>query len=894
MTKTNNLEKVSGTLATKAALLIGTFGLLASLNGVMAQCPVPTITPSGSVDLCTGGSVTLTASAGSAYNWSNGATSQSIVVSTAGSYVVTVDDGAGCIEASLPTPVSKNTQTPGAVNTLNGVTKACPGESIANTINPAHRAVTYTWTLSAGATIAGQSVYTTSSTAVTIDYSAGFVASGNVTIYATNGCGNGLTLSRTLTRNNPLTPVSISGSAATCENTTYTFSTPVVSNITNYQWTGPVGSVITNQGSDQVDITFPAGYVVGTVQVVNQNSCGSSTPKGLTTRSVLSKPDDISGPVSGLCGSTQTFTIPAKPGATSYTWTAPAGCTITSGQGTTSVDIFFDANLDNGYVRVVANNSCGSSGETKMRVDGEVTISQNPVDAEICDGTGTTFTVVSPGLGISYQWRKNGVPLTDNATYSGTSTATLTVSGAVVADAGAYDCIVSNNCSTPLTSSAAALLVKTIPTVPGLIAGIDVACPGYVAQSFTIAPVAGADSYVWTGYNGASISGGQGTANAMIDFGASSNSGYNIDVRASNACGVSDSSKKWIRRTISVPTFSIAPASACAGSAGVSFEVNTVVGANSYTWIAPAGASVASGQGTKSATIDFSGSFTNGDVCVYATNLCGSTEPRCKKVISIPASPGSIGGPGYNVCNSTQTYYTNLVAGATLYTWSVPAGASINSCQGTNSISVTFDPSYISGSIGVIAKNNCGDSPMTSRLVQAFLNKPAAIFGSPTTCANSHGNVYSIDPMPGAISYQWVVPSGAVITSGATTNSIEVDFGSIDGIISARGINACGPGFSGNFRVTFNCRTQGSSSVKAELYPNPAKDRVIISHDSNVSGKATIEVRDLTGRTMISKDVMIDQESGRSEIDITELSSGIYLVEITSAQGKSVNRFVKK
>ncbi|MBL0071268.1 MAG: hypothetical protein IPP34_05375 [Bacteroidetes bacterium] len=153
MTKTNNLEKVSGTLATKAALLIGTFGLLASLNGVMAQCPVPTITPSGSVDLCTGGSVTLTASAGSAYNWSNGATSQSIVVSTAGSYVVTVDDGAGCIEASLPTPVSKNTQTPGAVNTLNGVTKACPGESIANTINPAHRAVTYTWTLPAGATI---------------------------------------------------------------------------------------------------------------------------------------------------------------------------------------------------------------------------------------------------------------------------------------------------------------------------------------------------------------------------------------------------------------------------------------------------------------------------------------------------------------------------------------------------------------------------------------------------------------------------------------------------------------------------------------------------------------------------------------------------------------------
>ncbi|MBL7916265.1 MAG: T9SS type A sorting domain-containing protein [Bacteroidia bacterium] len=894
MTKTNNLEKVTRTLASKAVLMIGTFGLLASLNGVMAQCPVPTITPSGSVDLCTGGSVTLTASAGSAYNWSNGATTQSIVVSTAGNYVVTVDDGAGCIEASQAMAVSKYTSAPGAVSTLNGVTKACPGDAIANTINPAARAVTYTWTLPAGATINGQGVYTTSSTSVTIDYGAGFVANGNVTVYATNGCGNGISLSKTLSRNNPVTPVSITGTTATCENTTYTFSTPVVATINNYQWSAPLGSIITNNGSNQVDITFPAGYVSGAVQVVNQNNCGSSNARSLTTRSVLSKPDDISGPISGLCGSTQTFTIPAMAGATSYTWEAPVGCTITGGQGTTSCDIFFNSNLNNGYVKVAANNACGSSGQSKLRVDGEVTITADPVDAEICDGTGTTFTVVSPGLGISYQWRKNGVPLSDNATYSGTSTATLTVSNAIVADAGAYDCIVSNNCSDPITSGAAALLVKTIPAAPGVITGIDVACPGFVGQAFSIAPVAGADSYTWTGYNGASVSNGQGSSNVEIDFGASVTSGYNIDVRAVNACGISDSTKKWVRRTISVPLFTTLPVTACAGSTNVDFEVGQVGGADSYTWIAPANATITGGQGTKAVTIDFNGQFTSGDICVFATNICGSTEPRCEPIISIPDMPGAISGQTFNVCNSTQTYSINPVLGANLYTWSVPAGVTINSGQGTNSVNVTFDPSYVSGSIGVIAKNNCGDSPMKSRLIQAFPAKPAAVLGASTACANSHGNVYSVAAIPGATSYQWVVPVGATITSGASTNSIEVDFGTTDGIISARAVNACGAGFSTNLRVTFNCRTQGSSSVKAELYPNPAKDRVIISHDSNVSGKATIEVRDLTGRSMITKEVMIDQESGRSEIDVTELSSGIYLVEITSAQGKSVNRFVKK
>ncbi len=896
MTKTNNLEKVTRTLASKAVLMIGTFGLLASLNGVMAQCPVPTITPSGSVDLCTGGSVTLTASAGSAYNWSNGATSQSIVVSTAGSYVVTVDDGAGCIEASQPKVVTKFSSAPGAVNTLNGVTKACPGASIANTINPALRAASYTWTLPTGATINGQSVYNTTSTSVTIDYDGTFTSSGTVTIVAHNGCGSGIALNRTLSQDNPLTPGVITGSTTTCENTTYTFSTPAAANITNYQWSAPVGSIITNQGSNQVDITFPAGYVSGSLNVVNQNACGSSSARSLTTRSVLSNPADPIGPVSGVCGSTQTYTVPAVSGATSYTWTPPAGCTITGGQGTNTVTVFFDANLNNGYVRVVANNSCGSSAESKLRVDGEVTITSNPVDAEICDGTGTTFTVVSPGLGIGYQWRRNGVPLSDNATYSGTGTATLTVSNALVADAGAFDCVVSNNCSDPITSAAAALVVRAIPAAPGLVTGLSVACPGYAGENFFIAPEPDADTYVWTGYNGASIVGGQGSVNAVVDFGASTTSGYTIEVRAANFCGTSDSTITWVRRTVSIPQFSIAPASACAGSNAVQFEVNDVIGATNYTWFAPAGASVSGGQGTKAATIDFSGAFTSGQVCVNAENICGATEPRCKSIVSIPSQPGAISGAGYNVCNSSQVYSINNVAGATLYTWSVPAGASISAGQGTNSVTIDFGPAFVSGNVSVIAKNNCGDSPARARLIQAYPAKPTTIHGSASACANSTGNAFDVDPVVGATSYQWSVPAGAIISSGAGTNSITVDFGSTDGQVTCRAVNNCGASSASALRVIFNCRTQNPDTRNdlTSVYPNPAKDRLIISHDKNVSGNVNIEILDLTGRSMMIHQVTVEDGQKNSELDVTGLSSGMYVVEITSSLGKSVNRFVKK
>lgn len=70
------------------------------------------ITPSGPTTICGGDSVTLTATAGATYDWSNGATTQSIVVYFPGNYSVTVTDGQGCDDsdnqfiAVLPSPIA--------------------------------------------------------------------------------------------------------------------------------------------------------------------------------------------------------------------------------------------------------------------------------------------------------------------------------------------------------------------------------------------------------------------------------------------------------------------------------------------------------------------------------------------------------------------------------------------------------------------------------------------------------------------------------------------------------------------------------------------------------------------------------------------------------------------
>ena len=119
-------------------------------SGTSASTPVnisavsqATATPSGSTSICQGNSVTITASSGSAYSWSNGANSQSITVSAAGSYSVTIYDANGCSSTSAPVVVTiKSGALPNATITSSGSTTFCSGGSIDLSVNAAS---SYLW-----------------------------------------------------------------------------------------------------------------------------------------------------------------------------------------------------------------------------------------------------------------------------------------------------------------------------------------------------------------------------------------------------------------------------------------------------------------------------------------------------------------------------------------------------------------------------------------------------------------------------------------------------------------------------------------------------------------------------------------------------------------------------
>ncbi|MFC4232297.1 beta strand repeat-containing protein, partial [Parasediminibacterium paludis] len=83
--------------------------------------PTATITAGGPISFCAGGSVTLNASPGISYLWSNSANTATTTISAAGSYTVTVTNGKGCSATSIPTvvtvyalPVVAGSSQPGA------------------------------------------------------------------------------------------------------------------------------------------------------------------------------------------------------------------------------------------------------------------------------------------------------------------------------------------------------------------------------------------------------------------------------------------------------------------------------------------------------------------------------------------------------------------------------------------------------------------------------------------------------------------------------------------------------------------------------------------------------------------------------------------------------------
>ena len=218
----------------------------------LTQPATPVITASPGSTVCSPQTVTLTANSagctGCTYNWSTGATGNSIMVNTSGTYTVTATNACG--QSTSSQLITVNT-TP-AVNLSSSSTSVCLGTPVTLT---ASGATTYSWTGNGLNTNSGSVAIATPNVAATYQYSV---------IGTSNGCSDTLTMYVTIL---PLPTVTIAqNDTSICNGASVQLS---ASGATTYQWSPSTGLNATN-----LSTVIATPVATTTYKVTGSNAAG--------------------------------------------------------------------------------------------------------------------------------------------------------------------------------------------------------------------------------------------------------------------------------------------------------------------------------------------------------------------------------------------------------------------------------------------------------------------------------------------------------------------------------------------------------------------------------------------------------------------------------------------
>ncbi len=217
--------------------------------------PAPATSPSGNVSINQGSSVTISVNGTyNSYLWSTGATTQSITVSTAGSYTVTVTNASGCSGTSAPVVVTVISQCTKPIITAGGSTTLCPGQTVKLTSSVSS---SYLW--STGATTRSITVKT----------------EGSYTVTNSTGCTSDPTVVTSLTCANPA-GLAVSNLTATSATLSWTAIPCAASYSVQYRKKGTTAWTTVTSATPSVTLT---GLSAGTTYQWNVTATCSSSSK---------------------------------------------------------------------------------------------------------------------------------------------------------------------------------------------------------------------------------------------------------------------------------------------------------------------------------------------------------------------------------------------------------------------------------------------------------------------------------------------------------------------------------------------------------------------------------------------------------------------------------------
>lgn len=299
------------------------------------------------------------------------------------------------------------------------------------------------------------------------------------------------------------------------------------------------------------------------------------------------------------------------------------------------------------------------------------------------------------------------------------------------------------------------------------------------------------------------------------------------------------------------------------------------------------GTTVVTSMNGTGAALDFGLQKGIGNYTVKAVdnNTCEAMMSGGVSIASNPLPGNALAITGLtSVCEGAVNvaYTVPSIANATSYNWTVPAGAVITSGLNTSSITVDYLPGSVTGQVSVSASNACGSGAISPNHQVIVSPLPAAAGNIKYIAVNNHiclgdsGKIYEVDPIANASSYEWILPTGATVYSGANSRQIRVRFASNSPtgthIIRVRGVNACGGGaFSNDYSITVN--------------PNPAVyagiDQNLCSTQTTLQGSAVPAGGTGIWNQVLGNSAIINNSVSNSQVNDISQGVNIYTWKIT-------------
>lgn len=703
----------------------------------------PTLSTTSVNVSCNGGndgSIDLTPLGNSPFNftWSNGGSTEDISNLTSGDYSVTVTDLYGCTSTTSVT-ISQPTLLTSTSTSFNPSCFGSNNGSINLTPSGGTSPYTFLW----------------SNSQTTEDIFSLVANTYSVTVTDSKGCQTTRTVTITqptqLTTTVTTTNVNCFGGNNGSASVTASGGTPPYL----YMWNnGNTQSSISNLTSGNYQIT-----------VTDNKGCTKITNLNISQPSELSISLDIT--TYPNCGSNNGVVSSSVIGGTppfTYSWS--------NGQTTQNL-----TGVASGNYTLTVTDSKGCQSISPMTLgctSAIINVGQIIGSSSICGLTTGSYTIdYSNASPESITWiLPNGI--TSN---NGLSNPTINVnfSSGFVQDSIEVD-VVSNG-----VTYHRAIWVTKLPNKP-IVSGSFCGEPTGSIKSYIVTNSQPNVTYNWVSPYGVNVYSGQGNDTTQFKASIMLVSGSGGSVTATNACG-SSTKTFTLDRYVVRPTSILGPTTVCAdGNTIYTYRVDSVPTSFMYIWNVPNGVSIIGSNSNDTLKVKFSTNFTSGQFSVMSVNQCGSSPMTYGTVSNnnIYTNIGTITGPG-DLCpylGQSVTYSVTNQSGT--FTWSVPTNMTIQTGQGTNSITVLVSNSFSSGTISVNLNNGCGGSISSSKTLSTTTSTISAssISGVRSVCSLVGTNTpttFSVTPISG-VNYVWTVPANSTIISGQGTNSINLTF----------------------------------------------------------------------------------------------------------------------